>query len=196
LTSIPAIGSAASDVEPSADLDATEERADGEPLVDLDAAEEPADDEPLVDLDATEEPAAVRPPRSSHPKKSVEVAWAAWQAAGTSSGSEFLQSVSSWTEGTAAQLLRRRWTPGFKPPTSTEVQERLRHNLGLAARGHQSTHMEALARARDSVIEELRRAQLPARTPASRPSAPTVRAVPLGGRTPPRRTQPESAARA
>ena len=114
-------------------------------------------------------------PRSSHPKKSVEFAWATWQATSTSSGSEFLQSVSSWTEGTAAQLLRRRWTVGFKPPTSAQIQERLRHNLALAARGSPSTHMEALGRARDSVIEELRRAQLPARTPHPKPSIPRGR---------------------
>jgi hypothetical protein len=131
----------------------------------------PADVDMPTDPVEDDEPVVVRPPRSSHPKKSVEFAWAAWQATSTpASGSEFLQSVSSWTEGTAAQLLRRRWTVGFKPPTAMEVQERLRHNLGVAARGHQSTHMEALGRARDSVIEELRRAQLPPRASHSKPA--------------------------
>ena len=122
-----------------------------------------------------DDPAVAPAPRSSHPKKSVEFAWATWQATSTSSGSEFLQSVSSWTEGTAAQLLRRRWTVGFKPPTSPQIQERLRHNLALAARGIPSTHMEALGRARDGVIEELRRAQLPARTSHPKPSVPRGR---------------------
>jgi len=126
---------------------------------------------------APEGSAVVPVRRSSHPKKSVEFAWAAWQATSTAaSASEFLQSVSSWTEGTAAQLLRRRWTAGFKPPTSAQVQERLRHNLGLVARGRQSTHIEALGRARDSVIEELRRAQLPPRAASSKSKVPTGKA--------------------
>ena len=123
------------------------------------------------------------------------MAWAAWQAAGSSSGTEFLQSVSSWTEGTAAQLLRRRWTPEFKPPASNAIQERLRHNLALAARGHRSTHMEALARARDSVIEELRRP-----TARSDPRLAAEHAhgagAAVGWEDAPRRSQPESAARA
>jgi hypothetical protein len=131
----------------------------------------PADADSSLDLVEVPEPTVVRPPRSSHPKKSVEFAWATWQSTCTpASGSEFLQSVSSWTEGPAAQLLRRRWTAGFKPPTATQLQERLRHNLGLAARGRQSTHMEALGRARDDVIEELRRAQLPPRASHSKPA--------------------------
>jgi hypothetical protein len=83
-------------------------------------------------------------------------AWAAWEAdAAVSSGAEFLRNVLSWTEGTAAQLLRRRWPAGTKRPTSLEVQERLRHHLALAARGGHSTYLEALQLARGRVIGEL-----------------------------------------
>jgi len=116
-----------------------------------------------IDLEAAPPAAApVRQP-SAH-KKSMEAAWAAWQASGgASEGSEFLDSVSSWTQGTAAQLLRQPWAAGLKRPTSADVEERLRHNLGLAARGDQSTHLQALVRARDTVIDELRKAQRPAR---------------------------------
>ena len=98
--------------------------------------------------------------RSSHPKMSVESAWAAWQASGGGSpGSDFLRGVLSWTEGTAAQLLRQAWPAGAKRPTSAEVEERLRHNLELAAHGVHSTYVDGLARARRGVIEELGRAR-------------------------------------
>ena len=108
----------------------------------------------------------------SPPKKSVESAWSTWQANAASSGSEFLQRVSSWTEGTAAQLLRPLWPAGVKRPTSAEIEERLRHNLRLAARRTHSTYLEALEWARHSVIVELRLAQgLPAGPLPSRAGA-------------------------
>jgi hypothetical protein len=91
---------------------------------------------------------------------SVVSAWAAWEASdAATSGLTFLQSVSSWTEGTAAQLLRQRWPAEVKRPTASEVQDRLRHNLGLAARGGHSNYVEALDWARRRVIEELRATQ-------------------------------------
>ena len=97
--------------------------------------------------------------RHSTPKKSVKDAWDAWQDDGNlSSGSEFLASVVSWREGTAAQLLRQRELVGVPPPTSVHVQERLCHYLAIAARGHRSTYVEALATSRTGVINELRRA--------------------------------------
>jgi hypothetical protein len=98
--------------------------------------------------------------RPSPPKLTVVAAWAAWEADGAlSSGAEFLHDVLSWTEGTAAQLLRRRWPAGTKRPTSLQVQERLRHHLGLAARAGHSSYLEALESARGRVSEELRQAQ-------------------------------------
>ena len=105
--------------------------------------------------------ATVAPARRPSPAKmSVESAWAAWQAnCAGSSGGEFLRGVSSWTEGTAAQLLRQRWPAGVERPTSGEVEERLRQFLGLAASGGHSTYLDALAWARRGVIEELGRAR-------------------------------------
>jgi hypothetical protein len=102
---------------------------------------------------------AHRPP----PKKRADAAWALWKADGSaSSGAEFLRSVSSWTEGTTAQLLRPQWPAAVRRPTSPEVQERLRHHLGLAVRGEHATYRDALGWARDAVIEELREARSPA----------------------------------
>jgi hypothetical protein len=63
-------------------------------------------------------------------------------------------------EGTAAQLLRARWQAGVKRPTSTEVQERLRHHLGIVAQAGNVTYLEALEMARHGVIEEIRGARL------------------------------------
>jgi hypothetical protein len=107
------------------------------------------------------EPAKAAPGRRpSLPKLTVVAAWSAWQADGTaSSGTVFLQNVSSWTEGTAAQLLRRRWPVGARRPSSPEVQERLRDHMALAARGGSSTYLEALEWARDGVNRELCLAQ-------------------------------------
>jgi hypothetical protein len=63
--------------------------------------------------------------------------------------------MSAWLEGTSAQLLRLKW-PLEKRPTSTQVQERLRHHLSVVATNGQANYLEALALARRSVIEELR----------------------------------------
>ena len=92
-------------------------------------------------------------------------AWAAWEAnESAASGTEFLQHVSSWTEGTAAQLLRQPWPASAARPSSFDVQERLRHHLNVAAHGRHVTYLEALEFARRGVIRELRSARrLPAR---------------------------------
>ena len=96
----------------------------------------------------------------SHQKSTVAATWTAWEADdGPSSGTDFLRSVSAWIEGTAAQLLRRKWPAGTKRPTSPEVQERLRHHLELTARRADSTYLNALESARDGVSQELDRAQ-------------------------------------
>jgi hypothetical protein len=63
--------------------------------------------------------------------------------------------MSSWLEGTAAQFLRLKW-PLEKRPTSTQVQERLRHHLAVVATEGKATYLEALALARRNVIQELR----------------------------------------
>jgi len=83
--------------------------------------------------------------------------WQATRAAGA--GAEFLTSIASWTEGTAAQLLRQRWPAGVKRPSASDIQDRLRHSLELAAGGATSTYPEALEWARRNVIRELRKAQ-------------------------------------
>jgi hypothetical protein len=115
----------------------------------------------LVRLDQTAQPSV--PSRRGTPKRSAASAWVAWEAGGpASSGAEFFESVSSWTEGTAAQLLRQPWPSGTNRPTSLEVQARLRHNLGLAAHGDHASYPEALELARRGVIEELRGARCPA----------------------------------
>lgn len=96
---------------------------------------------------------------ASPPKLSVGSAWAAWEEAEGSpaSGSEFLGRVASWMEGTAAQLLRARWHTGVQRPTAAEVQERLRHHLGMVAQDGNVTYLEALELARRGVIDELSR---------------------------------------
>lgn len=88
---------------------------------------------------------------------SVGSAWAAWEEAEGSpaSGSEFLGRVAAWMEGTAAQLLRGRWQAGVRRPTSEEIQDRLRHHLGVVAQDGNVTYLEALELARRGVIEEL-----------------------------------------
>jgi len=107
------------------------------------------------------------PPRSQ-PKKSVEAAWAVWRAdLDGSSGAEFLRSVASWTEGTAAQLLRQPWSRDTKRPTAPEVQERLRRLLGIAVDGDHANYRDALAWARGEMIEELRQARSPEGGPTS-----------------------------
>ena len=95
------------------------------------------------------------------PKMTVGACWAAWEEGGSaSSGSEFLQRVASWIEGTAAQLLRDHWRTGAKRPSSTELQERLRHHLALIAHdGQATTYLEALELARHAVLEEICRAR-------------------------------------
>ena len=96
---------------------------------------------------------------ASPPKMSVGSAWTAWEQAEGSpaSGAEFLGRVASWMEGTAAQLLRARWQEGVKRPTAAEVQERLRHHLGMVAQDGNVTYLEALELARSNVIDELSR---------------------------------------
>lgn len=98
--------------------------------------------------------------KPSPPRKGPAAAWAAWTADDAPSAAiEFLQSISSWTEGTAAQLLRPQWPAADKRPTACAVQERLSHHLRMAARRGGSTYLEALEHARRAVIEELRKAR-------------------------------------
>ena len=90
------------------------------------------------------------------PLKSVGAAWTAWVADRSSSdGSEFLDRISSWIEGTAAQLLRARWRPGTQRPTSAELEGRLRHHLEMVAQTGLATYPEALELARRGLIEEI-----------------------------------------
>ena len=87
---------------------------------------------------------------------SVGAVWAAWAAEGSSSaGSQFLERVSSWIEGTAAQLLRARWRPGTQRPTSAELEGRLRHHLEVVAQAGHAAYPEALELARQGLIDEI-----------------------------------------
>jgi len=86
----------------------------------------------------------------------VSAVWTAWAAdASSSAGSEFLDRVSSWIEGTSAQLLRARWRPGTKRATSAELEGRLRHHLAVVAQAGTATYPEALEQARQGLIEEI-----------------------------------------
>ena len=87
---------------------------------------------------------------------SVGAAWAAWAADESSSAaSEFLERISSWIEGTSAQLLRARWRPGAQRPTSAELEERLRHHLEVVAQAGLATYPEVLELARQGLIDEI-----------------------------------------
>jgi hypothetical protein len=102
----------------------------------------------------------VTPRRGSHPKTKSRDAWAEWKATGSViSATAFLDSVSSWTQGTAAQLLRPNWPRDTHRPSSTEVEERLRYSLGLSARRGEGDYVDALGAARRDVLEELREAR-------------------------------------
>ena len=93
-------------------------------------------------------------PSSHYP--SVGAAWTAWATEGSSSaGLEFLQRVSSWIEGTSAQLLRARWHPGTERPSAAELEGRLRHHLAVVAQGGLATYPEALELARQGLVEEI-----------------------------------------
>ncbi len=94
--------------------------------------------------------------RASPVKMSVGAAWAAWAADESSpAGPEFLERLSAWIQGTAAQLLRARWRPGTERPTSAELEERLRHHLEVVAQTGLATYPEALELARRALIEEI-----------------------------------------
>ena len=94
-------------------------------------------------------------PTSPPKQTSVSAAWAAWVADGSSSaGSHFLQRISSWIEGTSAQLLRARW-PDTERPTSAELEERLRHHLEVMAHAGDATYPEVLELARQGLIDEI-----------------------------------------
>ena len=87
---------------------------------------------------------------------SAGAAWTAWAADGSSTaGSEFLQRVSSWIEGTSAQLLRAKWRPDTERPTSAELEERLRHHLEVVAQAGLATYPEGLELARQGLIDEI-----------------------------------------
>jgi hypothetical protein len=98
---------------------------------------------------------------ASPPKQtSVGAAWTAWTADGSpSAGTEFLARISSWIEGTSAQLLRAKWNPGIQRPTSAELEERLRHHLEVVARTG-TTYPEALEHARQRLIDEIARRRI------------------------------------
>lgn len=93
--------------------------------------------------------------RPAPAKMSIGAAWAAWSAdPSASGGSEFLERISSWIEGTSAQLLRARW-PGAERPSPAELEARLRHHLEMVAQTGSAAYPEALELARRGLIEEI-----------------------------------------
>jgi len=98
----------------------------------------------------------VRPSRASHPRVARD-AWAEWRAQrSAASAADFCAIVSSWIEGTAAQLLRPRWPSSAQPPSAAAVEMRLRHHLALDACADEAEYPKALALARRQVVEDLR----------------------------------------
>ena len=101
---------------------------------------------------------------------SVGAAWTAWAADGSSSaGAEFLERVSSWIEGTSAQLLRAKWRPGTERPTSAELEGRLRHHLEVVAQTGLTTYPEVLEHARQGLIEEIAGGAVPPQSVSRQP---------------------------
>jgi hypothetical protein len=89
----------------------------------------------------------------------------------SSAGSDFLDRVSSWIQGTSAQLLRARWEPGATRPSSAELEGRLRHHLEVVAHTGEATYPEALDLARRGLIDEIVSGSMPGKG-HSRRSAP------------------------
>jgi len=85
----------------------------------------------------------------------ASAAWNAWTTSGSpEAAAEFFDRVRSWTDGTAAQLIRG--APRLRScPTRDEVAARLRHELGLLAGGEPVTYLVALGLARRNVIAGL-----------------------------------------
>jgi len=85
----------------------------------------------------------------------ASAAWNAWTTSGSpEAAAEFFDRVGSWTDGTAAQLIRG--APRLRScPTRDEVAARLRHELGLLAGGEPVTYLVALSLARRKVIAGL-----------------------------------------
>lgn len=97
-----------------------------------------------------------RPGRASHPRE-ARATWGKWRAErSATSAAAFCESVSSWIEGTAAQLLRPQWRSSADRPSTAAVEMRLRHHLALDACADEPEYPDALALARRQVSEELR----------------------------------------
>lgn len=96
--------------------------------------------------------------RNAAIKPDAPAAWGAWMASGSpEAAAQFFDRVSSWMEGTAAQLTRGAPRHLGSRPTRAEVAGRLRDQLGaLAAAGEPVTYRLALDIARQNVIEDLR----------------------------------------
>ena len=66
--------------------------------------------------------------------------------------------MTSWLEGTSAQLVRPLWPTGGVRPSLADVQVRLRRGLGVVLT-QEPDYVEALAAARLIVVNELVRAR-------------------------------------
>jgi len=114
------------------------------------------------DAQPPQEPETATPPsrpttpvRVSVPKRSASEAWSDWRATGSATSARvFCESVSSWIEGASAQLGRPAWPTGGARPTSTEVQARVRHELGVVL-AEEADYVKALEAARRRVERQL-----------------------------------------
>jgi hypothetical protein len=108
-----------------------------------------------IDDEAAPAPKAAPTRKASSGKKSAAESWADWRATrSAASATTFCDSVSSWIEGTSAQLVRPLWPAGGVRPTSMEVQVRLRKGLALVL-GDETDYVKALEAARRHVAREL-----------------------------------------
>ncbi|GAC1378532.1 MAG: hypothetical protein NVSMB4_08200 [Acidimicrobiales bacterium] len=97
--------------------------------------------------------------RSSVPKRSSREAWGDWRATGSpASATYFCDSVSSWLEGTAAQLVRPLWPAGGARPSLLDVQASLRKGLRLVVT-QEADYVDGLTAARQHVQKELSKAR-------------------------------------
>lgn len=97
--------------------------------------------------------------RSSVSKRSSREAWGDWRATGSpASATYFCDSVSSWLEGTAAQLVRPLWPAGGVRPSLLDVQASLRKGLRLVVT-QEADYVDGLSAARQHVQKELSRAR-------------------------------------
>jgi hypothetical protein len=98
------------------------------------------------------------PPKPRAPTRDPGKAWDAWSQEPSKAGPRelFMELSRSWIEGTGAQLVRdERRSAASVCSNTTEATARVRHHLALLAHAGEVTYMDALAIARQRVVEEM-----------------------------------------